>query len=109
MYLKISVNYYSCDDLPVEELTLCLLLCVVILLRVLRQLSNFLRRRMGPNIWGAQNPHPLFSRIVAEIGGRRPPFPPENMFSGFFQICKKTYVFYVRMYQGNLQICLTIP
>ncbi len=39
----------------------------------------------GPNIWGAQNPRPLFSRIVAENGGQGPPFPPENMFSGFFR------------------------
>jgi hypothetical protein len=75
-------------------------------LRVLRRFSDFLSQRTpacagvrqhspartdpqllaiaGPNIWGAQNPHPLFSRIVAEIGGQGPPFPPENIFSGFF-------------------------
>ena len=29
----------------------------------------------GPNIWGAQNPCPLFSRSLPKLGGERPLFP----------------------------------
>ena len=61
-------------------------------MRVLHRFSDLLRRRLraradpgllailGPNIWGAQTPRPLFSRIVAKIG--------ENIFSRFFQDSK---------------------
>ena len=73
-------------------------------MRVLHRFSDLLRRRLraradpgllailGPNIWGAQTPRPLFSQIVAEIGGRGPPFPPENIFSRFFQDSKLVIV-----------------
>ncbi len=58
------IIFVLCDDLPVEELC-CYSLAV------------------GDRGTKYLSPAP-FSRIVAEIGGREPPFPPENIFSGFF-------------------------
>ena len=41
----------------------------------------------GPNIWGGSNPRPPFWSVEnnrAKMGGQWPPFPLENIFSGFF-------------------------
>ena len=94
-----------------EELTLCLLLCVVILLCLLRRFSNFLRwrtpanavrlplpecvgiRRRSPrNCWrsryqifgGLKTPAPFSVESLQKLGGKGPLSPPENIFSGFF-------------------------
>jgi len=39
----------------------------------------------GTKYLGGSNPSPPCQSIVAETGGRGPPFPPKNIFSGFFQ------------------------
>ncbi len=62
---------------------------------VLRRFTVFsgvlvIRFIVGPNIWGSSNPSPLFWLVEnnrAKMGRHWPPFPPENMFSGFFP-CK---------------------
>ena len=47
---------------------------------------RFLARVLGQIFGGAQTPAPFSGRLIlAKMGGGRPPFPPENIFSGFFQ------------------------
>ena len=58
-------------------------------LRVLRRFAARWRYFFvaGPNIWGGSNPCPLFWSVEnnrAKMGGQWPPFPPENIVSGFF-------------------------